>query len=86
MATRARIPISLAQIHAVVGGELVGSPQATVKSLAGYEEAGPNDLTFITGDRMLKTSRPTTAGALLAHRRLGEIAKPHSRANPNPVS
>jgi len=39
MATRARIPISLAQIHAVVGGELVGSPQATVKSLAGYEEA-----------------------------------------------
>jgi UDP-3-O-[3-hydroxymyristoyl] glucosamine N-acyltransferase len=77
MATRARIPISLAQIHAVVGGELVGSPQATVKSLAGYEEAGPNDLTFITGDRMLKTSRPTAAGALLAHRLLGEIAIPH---------
>ena len=77
MATQARIPISLAQIHAVVGGELVGSPQATVKSLAGYEEAGQNDLTFITGDRMLKTSRPTAAGALLAHRRLGEIAKPH---------
>ena len=77
MATRARIPISLAQIHAVVGGELVGSPQATVKSLAGYEEAGPNDLTFITGDRMLKTRRPTAAGALLAHRRLAEIANPH---------
>ena len=77
MAIRARIPISLAQIHAVVGGEIVGSPQATVKSLAGYEEAGPNDLTFITGDRMLKTSGSTAAGALLAHRRLAEITNPH---------
>ena len=77
MATRARTRISLAQIHNVVGGELVGSPQATVTSLASFEEAGPNELTFVTGDRMLKTSGPITAGALLAHRHLAEIANPH---------
>ena len=77
MATRARTPISLAQIHNVVGGEIVGLPQATVTSLASFEEAGPNDLTFVTGDRMLKTSEPTAAGALLAHRRLGVITNPH---------
>ena len=77
MATRTRTPISLAQIHAVVGGELVGSPHITVTNLASLEEAGPNDLTFVTGDRMLKTSGPTAAGALLAHRRLTEIANPH---------
>ncbi|HEX7092284.1 MAG TPA: LpxD N-terminal domain-containing protein, partial [Nitrospiraceae bacterium] len=77
MATRARIPISLAQIHGIVGGELVGSPQVTVMSLAVFEEAGPNDLTFVTGDRMLKTSGSTAAGALLAHRHLAEIANPH---------
>jgi UDP-3-O-[3-hydroxymyristoyl] glucosamine N-acyltransferase len=77
MAMRARIPISLAQIHRVVGGELVGSPQATVTNLAGFEEAGPNDLTFVTGDRILKTGGPTVAGALLAHRRLAEMANPH---------
>ena len=76
MATRARTPISLVQIHDVVGGELVGSPQATVTSLASFEEAGPNDLTFVTGDRMLKTGGPTAAGALLAHRRLAEITNP----------
>jgi len=35
MATRAHTPISLAQIHDVVGGELVGSPEATVTNLAG---------------------------------------------------
>ena len=77
MTTRARIPISLAQIQRVVGGELVGPPQTTVTSLAGFEEAGPHDLTFVTGDRMLKTGVPTAAGALLAHRRLAEIANPH---------
>jgi len=77
MTTRARSPISLAQIHGLVGGELVGSPQATVMSLASFEVAGPNDLTYVTGDRMLKTSGPTAAGALLVHRRLAEIANPH---------
>jgi UDP-3-O-[3-hydroxymyristoyl] glucosamine N-acyltransferase len=77
MATQARIPISLAQIHGLVGGELVGSPQATVTSLAGFEEAGPNDLTFVTGDRMLKTSGPIVAGALLTHRHLAEIPNPY---------
>src|SRR5580765_8525123 len=77
MTTRARIPLSLAQIHKVVGGELVGSPQATVTNLASFEEAGPNDLTFVTGDRVLKTGGPIAAGALLAHRRLSEIANPH---------
>ena len=77
MATRAPTPISLAQIHDIIGGELVGSPEATVTNLASLEEAGPTDLTFVTGDRMLKTSGPTAAGALLAHRRLVEIANPH---------
>ena len=77
MATKATTQISLKQIHGLVGGELVGSAQVTVTSLAGFETAGPNDLTFVTGDRILKTSTPTKAGALLAHRRLTEIANPH---------
>lgn len=77
MTTRARTPISLAEIHRVVGGELVGPPHATITNLAGFDEAGPNDLTFVTGDRMLKTDGPTAAGALLAHRRLAEIVNPH---------
>jgi UDP-3-O-[3-hydroxymyristoyl] glucosamine N-acyltransferase len=84
MATRAHTPISLQQIHDIVGGELVGSPQATVTSLASFETAGPNDLTFVTGDRILKASGPTAAGALLAHRRLAEITNPHIVV-PNPI-
>lgn len=77
MATRARTPISLAQIHDVVGGELVGSPETTVTSLAGFEEAGPHDLSFVTGDRMLKAGGLIASGALLTHRRLSEITTPH---------
>ena len=77
MATRPRSPITLAQIHHVVGGELVGLPQASITSLASFEEAGPNDLTFVTGDRMLKTGGPTVAGILLSHRRLNEVSNPH---------
>lgn len=77
MATRPGTPITLAQIYNLVGGELVGSPKARITSLASFEEAGPNDLTFVTGDRMLKAGGPTVAGALLTHRRLAEIANPH---------
>ncbi len=77
MATKATTPISLRQIHELVGGELVGTPQTTVISLAGFESAGPNDLTFVTGDRMLRQGGPTAAGALLVHRRMPEIANPH---------
>jgi len=77
MATSTRTPISLAQIHDLVGGEIVGSPLATVTGLSSLEEAGPNDLTFVTGDRVLKTHGSTAAGALLAHRRLDEFVTPH---------
>ena len=84
MTTPARIPISLAQIHRVVGGELVGRPETIVMNLASFEESGPNDLTFVTGDRMLKTGGPIVAGALLAHRRLAEITNPHIVVN-NPT-
>lgn len=77
MATRTRIPIPLAEIHRIVGGELVGSSHVTISSLAGIEKAGPHDLTFVTGDRMLKEGKTIAAGALLVHRRLTEVTNPH---------
>lgn len=76
-AARSQSPITLRQIHQVVGGELVGSPDAVVTGLTSYEAAGPNDLTFVANDRILKTGGKTAAGAVLAHRRLAEYAGPH---------
>lgn len=75
-AARSHSPITLRQIHQVVGGDLVGSPDAMVTGLTSYEAAGPNDLTFVANDRILKTGGKTTAGAILSHRRLNEYVGP----------
>jgi UDP-3-O-[3-hydroxymyristoyl] glucosamine N-acyltransferase len=77
-------PISLAQIHQVTGGELVGSPDAMITSLASLSDARSTDLSFVTGDRLLKTGEPIQAGALLAHRRLTELRCPQI-VLPNPL-
>jgi UDP-3-O-[3-hydroxymyristoyl] glucosamine N-acyltransferase len=77
-------PISLTQVHQVTGGELVGSPDVTITSIASLGEARSTDLSFVTGDRLLRTSEPTQAGALLAHRRLTELRCPHIVV-PNPL-
>src|SRR5574341_188413 len=76
-APRLRTPISLAQIHQVTGGELIGSPEATIMNLASLSEARSTDLSFVTGDRLLKTRDSIQAGALLVHRRLPELRCPH---------
>lgn len=81
---RLSTPISLAQIHEVTGGELIGSPEATITGLASLSEAQSGDLSFVTGDRLLKTQDPTGAAALLAHRRLPELRCPHI-VLPNPL-
>jgi UDP-3-O-[3-hydroxymyristoyl] glucosamine N-acyltransferase len=76
-APRLRTPISLAQIHQVTGGELIGSPEATITNLASLGDARSTDLSFVTGDRFLKTRDSIQAGALLVHRRLPELRCPH---------
>src|SRR5215831_273174 len=68
-APRLQTPISLTQIHQVTGGELVGSPDVSITSLASLTEARSTDLSFVTADRLLKTNESIQAGALLAHRR-----------------
>ncbi len=83
-AARSQSPITLRQIHQVVGGELVGSPEAIVTGLTSYEAAGPSDLTFVADDRVFKTVGRTEAGAILSHRRLAEYAGPHLIV-PNPT-
>lgn len=76
-APRLQTPISLTQVHQVTGGELVGPPDVKITSLASLGEARSTDLSFVMGDRMLSTTEPIQAGALLAHRRLTELRCPH---------
>ena len=76
MTAARRDPLSLRQIHELVGGELIGSPDATVTGIASLEQAGPGDLAFLTSERSLKTLQSASIGALLVGRRLPDFASP----------
>lgn len=76
--------ITLAQIQRLVGGELIGPPDAAITGLAGLEDAGPDHLSFVASDRFLKQAINARAGALLTPRRLTESAAPQIIV-PNPT-
>lgn len=76
-------PLTLAQVHQLVGGELHGDGTTPLKSLAGLSEATAEALTFVTSDKVLHVKTGIKAGALLAHRHLSDLAVPHIVV-PNP--
>lgn len=71
-----RHPLTLRQLHECVGGELIGSPDATVTGIASLEQAGPGDLAFLASERSLKTLQSASIGALLVGRRLPDFTSP----------
>lgn len=52
--------MKLSEVAEIVGGKLFGDPDIEIKGVAGLEEAGPSDITFITNGR-----KRTRAGAIL---------------------
>jgi len=70
-------PLTLAQIHQVVGGTIHGNDQIQVFELAGLGESTPRALSFIANDKALNAAANIQAGALLVHRHLPELAVPH---------
>ncbi len=76
MAGSAQTPVTLRQIHRLVGGELIGSPEATVTGVASLDQAGPKDLAFLASERFQKTAQATVVGALLVKRRLPDVGSP----------
>lgn len=71
-----RTPLTLRELHEYVGGELIGSPDATVISVASLEQAGPGDLAFVTSERHLKSPQTATIGALLVGRHIAGCPSP----------
>ena len=71
-----RTPLTLRQLHKYLGGELIGSPDATVTGVASLEEAGPGDLAFLTSERQLKAPQRAAIGVLLVGRRLSDCPSP----------
>lgn len=71
-----RDPLSLRTIHEVLGGDLIGPPDAVVTGLASLAQAGPDDLAFLAAGRDLKTLRSPTVGCLIVGRRLPNFTSP----------
>lgn len=69
-------PITLAQIHQVVGGTIHGDDQTPIFSLTSLGEADPNALSFITNDKMARAAATLHVAALLVHRYLPDLAVP----------
>lgn len=69
-------PITLAEIHQLVGGTIYGDEHATVSELAGLGEANPKALSFIANEKALKATEHLRAGVLLVHRHLSDLAIP----------
>ena len=71
-----RNPLTLRELHQFVGGELIGSPEATVIGIANLELAGPDDLAFLASERHLKDRQNLSIGALLVGKRLPQVTSP----------
>ncbi len=69
-------PITLAQIHEVVGGTIHGDSQTPISSLTSLAEADPTALSFVTNDKMSKAASTLCVAALLVHRHLPDLAVP----------
>ena len=69
-------PITLAQIHEVVGGTIHGDAQTPISSLTSLGEADPQALSFIANDKMSKAAAALRVAALLVHRHVADLAVP----------
>ncbi|MBH0187273.1 MAG: UDP-3-O-(3-hydroxymyristoyl)glucosamine N-acyltransferase [Nitrospira sp.] len=69
-------PLTLAQIHQVVGGTIHGNDQTQVFELAGLGESTPRSLSFVANDKAFSAAVHLQAAALLVHRHFSELAIP----------
>ena len=69
-------PITLSQIHQLVGGTIHGDENTPISLLASLSEATPQALSFIANDKALKLPDGFQAAAVLIHRHVPELTIP----------
>ncbi|HWR97826.1 MAG TPA: UDP-3-O-(3-hydroxymyristoyl)glucosamine N-acyltransferase [Candidatus Methanoperedens sp.] len=62
----AAVRFTLVELAARLGGIAEGDPGAVLTGVAGLAEAGPGELSFVEGERLLPAAAGGSAGALLA--------------------
>jgi UDP-3-O-[3-hydroxymyristoyl] glucosamine N-acyltransferase len=66
--------LTVGAVAALVGGELIGSPDTPVAGAASLDEAGPGDVSFLASTGYLPHMRASRAGAVLLPPRLRDVA------------
>ena len=75
--------MKLAELALALGADVHGDGDAEITGVAGLEEAGPEDVTFVANPRYSALARTTNAAAVLVTPDFPEIATPTLRtANP----
>jgi UDP-3-O-[3-hydroxymyristoyl] glucosamine N-acyltransferase len=67
------VRFSLAELARRIGAEVAGDPRREVGALRTLDEAGPDDLSFLTSARYLEAARRSRAGALLVGTKSPEL-------------
>ncbi len=72
-------PMQLDELAALLGASLRGPATQVITGVAGIEQAGPGDLTFVANPKYAAAARQTRAGAVLVGEDFPEIAAPTLR-------
>ena len=67
---------TLGEIASLVGGELVGDPQAIITGISGIKEAKEGDITFLANPKYSCLVNSTKASAVITAKDVGEFPKP----------
>ncbi len=66
MRAAAASSFTLGEVAAAVGGRVIGDPKLTLRGVRALEDAGPDDLSWVAGERRAAGARASRAGAVLA--------------------
>ncbi len=66
---------SLREIADLVEGELIGDPDIIIKGILGFEDAGPEEITFVGSPKYIKRINETRAAAIIAPPEIREAEK-----------
>ncbi len=63
--------MKLGELAGMLGCRLIGDPEREINGVAGVEQAGPSELTFLANPKYAAKSRQTRAGAILVSESFG---------------
>jgi UDP-3-O-[3-hydroxymyristoyl] glucosamine N-acyltransferase len=75
------ISMKLSEIAQIIGCRLEGSPDVDIQRVAGIEDAGPGDLTFVANRKYLRRIKTTAAAAIILAEDVEPVSIPSLRTD-----